>query len=229
MNDFSRQSNIFKPDDFHTPVHVVGAGATGSWLTMLLAKLGIEDITVYDFDTVGEHNIPNQIFEETDGDDGVLKVDALFRIIRKFTGITISPKNMIVDKTTKLKGIVFLLTDTMASRKEIWTNCLKYNPNIDMVVETRMGLRDGRIYCINPMNPEHVKAYEATLYDDGEAEVSACGTSQSIAPTATLVASMAVWGLLNWHNGNRDIINNEIIMDIQHGYQVANKYGQGWN
>jgi molybdopterin/thiamine biosynthesis adenylyltransferase len=222
--DYSRQANIFKPDEFTSPVTLIGAGATASWVAVLLAKLGIYNVTVYDFDTVGEHNLPNQMFKLADV--GKAKVDALAEGIKEITGFGITTVNDKADKNTKLSGIVFLLTDTMASRKEIWHNCLRYNPNVKMVIETRMGLRDGRLYCVNPMNPEHVVAYELTLYDDTETEVSACGTSQSVAPTATLVASMAVWKLLKWHN--RKAIKNEIIMDIENGLRIDNTFGGSW-
>lgn len=62
MNDFSRQVNIFKPEEFKTPIQIIGAGATGSWVALSLAKMGIENMTIYDFDEVGMHNLPNQCF-----------------------------------------------------------------------------------------------------------------------------------------------------------------------
>ena len=58
--DISRHKELFNPYYFNTPVTIIGAGATGSWLALMLAKLGIQDITVYDFDVVEEHNVPNQ-------------------------------------------------------------------------------------------------------------------------------------------------------------------------
>jgi len=237
MNDFSRQSNVFNPAKFDTPVHVIGAGATGSWITMLLAKLGIKDITVWDFDTVGEHNLPNQLFRESysygteddfanrESDIGENKAAAIADVAFDFTGIDIKSKSTKVDGDTRgLEGIVFVLTDTMASRKEIWENCLMMNPNVKMVVETRMGLRDGRIYAVNPMNFDHVTEYEKTLYSDEDAEVSACGVSQSIAPTATFIASLAVWNVIKFHNNPEHIIN-EVIHDVESAVQLTKKFG----
>ena len=40
--EFLRQLQLFNPEEFDTPVHVIGAGATGSWLTLILAKLGVK-------------------------------------------------------------------------------------------------------------------------------------------------------------------------------------------
>ena len=47
---------------FNTPIHIIGCGATGSWVALMLAKMGISNITCWDFDKVEEHNLPNQFF-----------------------------------------------------------------------------------------------------------------------------------------------------------------------
>ncbi len=218
--DYSRQMEVFNPDEFSTPIHVIGAGATGSWLVLALAKLGIKDITVWDFDEVEEHNIPNQIY----GIHyiGGQKVHALQDMIINLTGIEIKAKNQRVTGREKLEGIVFVMTDTMKSRKEIWDGALKYKIPVKLVVEPRMGLDGGRIYCVNPMNVEHVKAYESTLYTDEEAEVSACGVSQSVVATAMQIASMCAWKVINFHN--RDKIGNQYLVDARYssGIYITN-------
>jgi tRNA A37 threonylcarbamoyladenosine dehydratase len=60
--DVRRHAELFDPHTFNTPVTIIGAGATGSWLAIALAKLGIDNISIWDFDKVEEHNIPNQAF-----------------------------------------------------------------------------------------------------------------------------------------------------------------------
>ena len=82
--DISRHMELFNPSKFNMPVTIIGAGATGSWLALSLAKLGIEDITVYDFDIVEEHNVPNQAFAISDV--GTSKVDAIYKEIERTTG-----------------------------------------------------------------------------------------------------------------------------------------------
>ena len=39
---------------------LVGAGGIGAATALCMAKVGFECLTVMDFDTVEEHNIPNQ-------------------------------------------------------------------------------------------------------------------------------------------------------------------------
>ena len=232
QNDFSRQANILNPEEFNRPIHIIGAGATGSWVAFTLAKMGLSNITVYDFDEVGMHNLPNQMFGLNDIDKN--KALSIRNIIRRFTGFNIKARTQKVEGGQPLQGIVFMLTDTMKSRKDIYNMSIKNNPNIDLLIETRMDLRGGRIYAIDPKNRYMCKQYEGTFYSDDEAEVSACGVSQTVLPTALAITSHAIWKLLNYINGeplfNETIIDlpNEIIFsqdlsDKPKLYQIENK------
>ena len=239
MIDISRHKELFNPSEFSHPINVIGAGATGSWLTLCLAKLGLTNIKVWDFDVVEEHNIANQAFrtlcyrhdpngpdrtgrmryicERTDTplvprtDVGQFKVSALYDVVQQFTGYGIDNKNIKVTGEQRLDGVVFMLTDTMSSRKEIFQKAVKFKPNVKLLIETRMGLDECRIYTVNPCNLEEVKRYEATLYDDVETVVSACGNSQSVITTAMSVAAQAVRQMINWHNGCE--IQQEVMYD----------------
>lgn len=207
--EFLRQLELFNPEEFDTPVHVIGAGATGSWLTLILAKLGVKDITVYDFDVIEEHNLPNQFYGPKA--IGKTKVEALKKAVYQQTGTVIRIENQKVDGNISLNGIVFVLTDTMSSRSEIYKEAIKMKDGVKLMVETRMGLEHGRVYCIDPTNSDHTNKYEQTLYSDDEAEVSACGASQSVSITAIGIAQAAAWKLVKWHKG--EDINNELIID----------------
>ena len=74
-----------------------------------------------------------------------------------------------------------------------------------------MGLNEARIYNVEPTNLTHQKAYEACWYPDDEAEVSACGTSQSVITTALLTASFCARQLIN-HCNDVELFN-EILID----------------
>ncbi len=88
---YHRQLDILDPKLMSVPVVVIGAGATGSFAALSLAKMGVRNITVYDFDTVEEHNLPNQFYRQCD--IGKPKVIALQEIIAQFEGIQITAKN----------------------------------------------------------------------------------------------------------------------------------------
>ena len=195
--DYLRQLEILNPKDFgDRKVTVVGAGATGSFVVSLLAQIGIKNISVWDFDVVEEHNLPNQIY--TIKQIGQLKVEALKELIKEKSGFDIEIHNeRVVDQIKNPGEYFFLLTDTMASRREIFEKCIEGRAfNTDLVIETRMDADCGRIYAFNPNSPKQVKEWKATLYTDEEATTSLCGASISIAPTVSFLASLAVWKLI---------------------------------
>lgn len=193
--DFSRQGDWFKGYEFNKPVHIIGVGATGSFVAYQLAKMGVKNIHVWDYDHVEEHNVANQIYGL--GNIGDKKVLALQDIIARDTEIVITAHEEKVTAATKdrLQGIVYVLVDSMAARKDIFS-ALKYNPRIELVVETRMSIDCGRIYTVNPMDRAMVQKYEKTFYGDDVAEVSFCGSSLSIIPTAMNIASLACWSMI---------------------------------
>lgn len=219
MIDISRHKELFDAETFKTPVTIIGAGATGSWLALALAKLGIEDITVYDFDTVEEHNIANQAFSIDDV--GKKKVKALWDIIYSATHAEIKIQD---NKFTNqnIAGIVFLMVDSMEQRKLIWENAIKLKPNIKLLIEPRMGLDVGRVYNVIPYDMTHIKKYENTYYDDDTAELSACGNTMSVISSALGITSWCVRQLIEFNN--QEEIDNEILIDFKFNNIITSRW-----
>ena len=222
QGDYSRQINILNPDEFKTRINIIGVGATGSWMSLALAKMGLNKLHLYDFDTVGEHNLPNQMFGLRDINRN--KALSMRNIIKSLTGFVVGAKDAKIEGDTPMQGIVFMLTDTMKSRKDIYYKAIKNNPNVDLLIETRMDLRGGRIYVIDPKNLNHIKRYEETFYGDDEAEVSACGVSQTVLPTALGITSHAIWKLLDYING--ELVYNETVLDFSNEIVMTQKWGE---
>ncbi len=202
-----RHLSVFSPTEFgNTRIDVIGAGATGSAITLELAKLGVTNLHSWDFDTVEDHNLANQCFGTHDV--GALKVEALQRRVKADADVDLIIHPEAVEATTKVRGkVVFLLTDSMASRREIAEKCLHRNLNTQLCIETRMGTEMGMIYAFNPNNPAQFKAWQDTLYTDAEAVTSACGTSVTVGATAKLITGMAVWQFLLFNRGQE--VTNE--------------------
>ena len=219
MLDISRHKELFDPYKFEHPVTIIGAGATGSWLALALAKLGIENITVWDFDVVEEHNVPNQAFGLRD--ISYPKVDALYREIAQKTGTQIM-SHIKPFTNQRLAGIIFLMVDSMKTRKEIWDASIKMKSAVKLLIEPRMGLHVARVYNVDPCDLTHVKEYENTYYDDDVAEVSACGVSKSVISTAMATASWCVRQLINFHN--KIELDNEILIDFYYNNIVTRKW-----
>ena len=217
--DITRHLDVFSRDAFgNKRIDVIGAGATGSRIVLSLAKLGLENIHVWDFDKVEPHNIANQAFSQAD--IGKFKVDALADLVTAHTGLKLHTHNERVDGSQALGDVVFLLTDSMASRKQIWDKGIRYKMRTKLMIETRMGSDQGRVYTINPTAPAQVKGWESTLYSDEVAEVSACGASISVGPTAEFMSGLAVWQLIRWQaieqgKTANDNLDHEIIFFLR--------------
>lgn len=229
MNDLSRHSSLFRPEMLkNTPVHVIGCGATGSNIAMQLTKLGVPEIHIYDMDKIEGHNVANQIYRVEH--IGAYKVRALSAILEQHkpcdgTSIIEHCNKVDSDYIAKngLSGIVFVATDTMQSRKEIYDAGGSGNTNILRWIEPRLDLSFIRLYSIRPADYKQHKMYLETLYTDDEVvTLSSCGTTQTAFPTASFLASMCVWEMLNALNAGNPY--NEIMVDLANWTSIKRKF-----
>lgn len=201
--NFLRQLDLFNGEKFSEQVHVIGAGATGSYLTLFLAKMtGSPFITVWDYDKVEDHNLPNQLYGPADV--GRLKVEALEEVVERLTGVTITTEAVRCDKDSRLHGIVFLAVDSMDSRKEIFDGCIKFNPNVTLMVEMRLGIDSAIIYSINPNLRSDVGRWEKGWYPSSEAVESPC-TNRMICTTVATVAGICVHRVVLWTKNKEEM------------------------
>jgi hypothetical protein len=211
-----RHESIFNPADAPFPMHIIGAGATGSRVFSALIELGVQNIAVYDPDIVEDHNLANQIYMASDV--GRAKVKGCYEYAKAKLGTKKLPETLEFKETLVTKnymheggvagGVVFLLTDTMKSRKNIVTALTKRCGNSGsetappmLIIETRMGSTHGSIFSINPFDAAAVKAWNTTLVDDEDKdnlELSPCGSSLSVGTTASLIANYAVWQMMQF-------------------------------
>jgi len=187
MMDFMRQLGILAPPEhLNFPVSVVGCGGIGSPTALVLAKMGCTDITVYDFDHVEEHNLPNQLHKLCHVDRP--KVVAVANVAKEFAGVKVKTKEESVGGEHQLSGVVISGVDTMEARREIW-KAVKYNPQVHLYIDGRMGAEVCRIYSVWPIDPEDVRRYEASLYSDEEALELPC-TERAIIYNVFVVAGL---------------------------------------
>lgn len=220
-----RHESIFDPREHPYPIHIIGAGATGSHVFAALVGLGVTNISVYDYDVVEEHNLANQIY--MGADVGLPKVEACSNYYCNKLGVDEPPDDMkfIEMKVTEATlsehayfssgGIVFLLTDTMASRRTIFNSLTRLHVEgraaptramsrhaVTLFIETRMASTHGNIFTVNPFDKAARDAWLSTLVDDTDedtVELSPCGTALSVGPTASIIANYAVWQLLQFY------------------------------
>lgn len=181
----TRQLEILPVECLDKPITIIGAGAIGSFTALSLAKMGFEDITVYDFDTIEVENMNCQFYRFSD--IGKPKVEALKELVFDFTKVKI---NAINDKYQgePLGSIVIAAVDSMEIRSMIW-NAQKKSPSCKFVIDPRMGAETAMLHVFNPHDAKDVKSYEKTLYSDDEAMHERC-TAKATMYTACMLSGL---------------------------------------
>ncbi len=196
--DVTRHLLVFDPNVFaDTRVDVVGCGAVGSKMAMELAKLGVRNLHVWDSDRVERHNIANQLYGLND--IGAYKVDALAARVLADTGLTITVHRQNVEGPVALGRIVLIAVDSMTARRTIFASSLHLKFTTELVVETRMGVEELRVYGFNPNRRESVQQWNDSLYDDTNTVENACQARTTVGATAGITACLAVHRFLQWY------------------------------
>ena len=162
---YLRQQDIVdQPRLATTPITVIGAGAIGSFVVLGLAKIGAKAITVYDFDTVEEHNLSNQWYAARDV--GVLKVTALRRLTADMTD-TLIDVVAAPFTGTGASEVTICCVDSMDARVQIWNGL---TPRPTLYVDARMGAEVGKLFCVGAFGAW----YDEELYPSSEAFSAPC-------------------------------------------------------
>lgn len=186
----TRQLDIIPLNTLKMPIHIVGAGAIGSFTALMLAKMGMEDITVYDNDMVSIENMNNQFYRFSD--IGKPKVTALAELVNDFTGVRIKPFNgrWEKEKPSELRGIVISAADSMQVRKDLFEHCMA-DFRINWFLDSRMGSESALMYVMNPQRERDQVSYLKTTYSDADAAQERC-TAKSTIYTANMLSGHVV-------------------------------------
>ena len=205
MMDLSKSYDFFQPEKDDAKIHIVGCGSVGSTIAENLARCGIKNMVLWDFDTVEAHNIVNQMFRQQDV--GKSKVEALKDIL-----CDINPE--IVD-TVELKpegwqgklmsGYIFLCVDNIELRRQIVEKHMD-SPYVKAVFDFRTLLESAQHYAADwsdyKMKQDLLKSMQFS-HEEAAAEtpVSACGVTLGVATTVRLVCALGVNNYINFVKG----------------------------
>lgn len=191
--NLNKSRTFFDPDKFDANIHIIGCGAVGSTVAENLARLGIKELILWDFDDVEEHNIANQMFFVNQINKS--KMDAVEEICKMVNPeISIKKKGIYTDEI--LSGYLFICPDSIKVRRAILETNLG-NPNILGVFEGRMRLTDAQHFASDWSTLDKKRALLNTMnFTDDEAAadtpVSACGTTLSVNFTVRCLVSLMV-------------------------------------
>ena len=206
MMDLSKSYDFFQPEKDDTPIHIVGCGSVGSTIAENLARCGVKNMVLWDFDTVESHNIVNQMFRQQDV--GRLKVDALKDILCDINpeladSVSAKPEGW---RGKLMSGYIFLCVDSIELRRQIVERHMD-NPYVKAVFDFRTLLESAQHYAadwseykmkqdlLNSMQFSHEEAKEET-------PVSACGVTLGVATTVRLICALGVNNYINFVKGN---------------------------
>ncbi len=199
--DLSKSFEYFDPTKIKGKCHIIGCGSVGSTIAENLARLGVTEFVLYDFDLVEPHNIANQMFVQSDIQKP--KVEATKRIILDINPEAVSGIETVPEGYTdeRLNGYVFLCVDNIELRKQICEDN-RMNRQIRFLFDCRTRLEDAQCYAadwsdlrqvdniIKSMDFTHDEAATAT-------PVSACGRVLGVAPTVRVVSAVCVCQFVN--------------------------------
>lgn len=217
MLNLSKSHDFFQPEKDSSKVHIVGCGSVGSTVAENLARCGVKNFVLYDFDVVEPHNIANQMF--TQRHVGMPKVEALKEIL-----IDINPEiaNTIelrpdgwTEKSKRMSGYVFLAVDSIEIRRQIVEKYMN-NMNIKAMFDIRTSLESAQHFAADWTNYQMKKDFLSSMqfsHDEAadETPVSACGITLGVATTVRLISAYAVNNYIQFIKGNglRKFVNTD--------------------
>ena len=205
--NLTKSYEFFQPDKDDAMIHIIGCGSVGSTVAENLARCGITKMTLWDFDTVEEHNIVNQMFRQQD--IGKPKVEALKDILVEINpyiaqDTVLHPEGYLGKKM--LSGYIFLCVDSIELRREIVEKHFN-SVFVKAVFDFRTLLESAQHFAadwsdkkmredlLNSMQFSHEEAASET-------PVSACGVTLGVATTVRLVSALGVNNYINFVKGN---------------------------
>lgn len=207
--DLNKHLSFFNPVKLkNSEIHIIGCGAIGSNVALQLAKLGVETLTLWDFDIVTEHNVTNQVYDFYDVNKK--KTEALKEhLLKQNPRIKVNCRGKYT--YSPLKGLIIMCVDSVETRKKI-AEANQYNIGIQLLIDGRIGLTEGQVYCVNWTDSQEIEKYiKLTDFKDDEVQtpVSPCGTTLSVSPSVLITVSYMISCLINFVN---DKPNPPIIM-----------------
>jgi hypothetical protein len=167
-----------------------GVGGIGSWLAILLGRLGVS-MYIHDFDLIDETNMAGQAYSLNQ--IGSPKMDAVEAQVKSLCGDIVIEKMGLFTKDSFVCPIVFSAFDNMSARKLMFEKW-KENPDRELFIDGRMLMEQGMVFFITPGREV---AYEEHLFDDSEVQDQPC-SAKATSHSGAQIASLMTAGFTNY-------------------------------
>ncbi|PHR88203.1 MAG: thiamine biosynthesis protein ThiF [Blastopirellula sp.] len=186
IDRFERQQELIPADRLaDCSCTVIGVGAIGRNVALLLAAIGARRIQLIDFDEVEQTNVTTQGYFEMD--IGNSKVEATQTAIHKIDAtIEVSAINDRYWSKLKTGSAIFCCVDSISARSTIWRTL---KDRSQFWVDGRMLGEVIRILTVS--NPTEIERYQQSLFPQAEAQQGRC-TSKSTIYAASIASGVMI-------------------------------------
>lgn len=182
-------------------VTIVGVGGIGSWTSLLMSRLGVKSLTLYDDDTVELGNISGQFYSSNDIDR--FKVDAIQRAINRYSVYyDITSINQKFESDSIASPVVISCLDSMKAREVVFsswkraalsaTDRSKY-----LFIDGRLSAETLQVFAVSGDDDSSIKRYEESIFPDYEADAVVCSYKQT-SFMANMIASLITNVFVNY-------------------------------
>lgn len=176
-------------------VTIVGQGGIGSWTSLLISRLGVQSLLLYDDDIVELGNLSGQFYSTEDVDK--FKVDAVANAITKYSyyyNTTVMNEKFVTGSLHS--NIVIACLDSMEARKTVfntWVATVRELPQERrkecLFIDGRLAAETLQVFAVSGDCESDWRRYENTLFNDNEADSEICSYKQT-SFMANMIASV---------------------------------------
>lgn len=177
-------------------VILAGVGGIGSWLALLLARMNIKSLTLYDPDFVEEVNMAGQLYSSSN--IGGSKVQSIIHTIQNYARYyNTNAISRVYDNNCIPGPIMICGFDNMAARKVFFSRWLTYISDSSekdkcLFIDGRLNAEEFQVLAITGDNDAAIKEYrEKWLFEDSEVEEAVCSYKQTTFMSNMIASVMA--------------------------------------
>jgi len=197
-----RHSNIFNVPTYFN-VGIVGAGGIGTTTALILAKMGVVQLTVWDDDVVSDVNIPTQLHKWSENEQP--KVFSLQRTLEEFSDeILFTPMQERITETSAFPYFDLLISavDSITARKLIW-DAIYRGEKPRWYIDARMSAEEFQMFTVSMSDKRAVHNYATLLESIDESDIPDVPCTMKATFHCSAAAAMNIGAAL------RNILRNE--------------------
>ena len=193
-------------------VTVAGIGGIGSWVVLLLSRMQVKRIVMYDDDYVEAVNMAGQLYNRQD--IGRAKVEAMASTIHNYSNYdSVYCFRKKLDYTQPISKVLLCGFDNMVARMTAfnkWKDSIKDDEDKSkyLFIDGRLAAESFQVFCIRGDDEYSKSRYaEKYLFSDEEADETICSYKQT-----TYMANMIAGVMVNLFT---NFVANSIVKNIR--------------